>query len=301
MCLSLIFQKSILEILRSGLTFKHRADLDIFESVFVEVIDKGKTYIAGVVYRPPDSDIAVFHEKMGALLDNVKDRRCYLLGDFNLDLLKSEHHSATGTFISDLNSKGLHPLISLPTRITGSSATLIDNIFTNDYLRPVSSGLLTTSISDHLPFFALFGEPAVGCKGPRYTWKRDLRVRHKERFREWVNDWGQRVNFGVDSIEEDVNQFRNELRDGYNNCFPLKRIKVRKLDIEKPWLNDATLLSKIKERNRLYALQITGELTPPGISDLRRLTNEVTRLRRDLKRSYFARRLDEAGKNSGDP
>ena len=39
-----------------------------------------------------------------------------------------------------------------PTRITSSSATLIDNIFMNDSSF-ISSGLLCTEISDHLPIF----------------------------------------------------------------------------------------------------------------------------------------------------
>ena len=68
----------------------------------------------------------------------------------------------------------------------------------------------------------------------------------------------------------------------------------------KPWLNDARLIGKIKERNRLYALKLKNSnvMTPGSLADLRRLTNEVNHLRRDLKRSFFAKRLDEAGKNS---
>ena len=54
------------------------------------------------------------------------------MGDFNLDLIKSEHHPATGDFLNSMNSLGYHPLIALPTRITPSSDTLIDNIFTKE-------------------------------------------------------------------------------------------------------------------------------------------------------------------------
>ena len=61
-------------------------------------------------------------------------------------------------------------------------------------------------------------------------------------------------------------------------------------------MKDDTLLGKIKERNRLYALQLKG--TGAGVESLRRLTFEVNLLRRDLKRTYFARRLSEAGRDS---
>lgn len=46
-----------------------------------------------------------------------------------------------------------YPLISRPTRITSRSATAIDNIFVNSLEDKVSSGLLFTDLSDHLPIF----------------------------------------------------------------------------------------------------------------------------------------------------
>ena len=51
-------------------------------------------------------------------------------------------------------SLGLYPLIDKPTRITDFSATLIDNIFTNELHHNITSGILFNDISDHLPIFA---------------------------------------------------------------------------------------------------------------------------------------------------
>ena len=67
----------------------------------------------------------------------------------------------------------------------------------------------------------------------------------------------------------------------------------------KPWLNDVALIQKIKVRNRLFALHVkeTDGCTADGLVNLRRLTREVNHLRRDLKKSHFARQLDEAGRN----
>ena len=79
------------------------------------------------------------------------------MGDFNLDLIKSSQHTATSDFLGILNNMGLNHLISLPSRITPKSATLIDNIFSTDVSFEVSSGLILTSISDHFPVFAFFG------------------------------------------------------------------------------------------------------------------------------------------------
>ena len=72
-----------------------------------------------------------------------------------MDLLKYSCHDTTSNFIDQLYSNGLHPLIIKPTRITKESATIIDNIFTNELLRVTSSGLIINDLSDHLPIFQI--------------------------------------------------------------------------------------------------------------------------------------------------
>jgi hypothetical protein len=104
-------------------------------------MDKGKSLYVGVIYRPPNSDLAKFFLCMDKIFAKIKDKTSYLMGDFNLDLIKSEKHTDTAKFLGDLNSVGFHPLISLPSRITTDSATLIDNIFTNNICVPISSGI----------------------------------------------------------------------------------------------------------------------------------------------------------------
>ena len=72
------------------------------------------------------------------------------LGDFNADLLKYDHDDEVADFLDAMYSKLLLPNISSPTRITSTSATLIDNIFTNNYDNTFTSGNLVTTLSDHL-------------------------------------------------------------------------------------------------------------------------------------------------------
>ena len=52
-----------------------------------------------------------------------------LLEDFNADLLKYDHDDDVADFLDEMYSKLLLPNISSPTRITSTSATLLDNIF----------------------------------------------------------------------------------------------------------------------------------------------------------------------------
>ena len=52
-----------------------------------------------------------------------------IAGDTNIDLLKHENHLATNMYLVSLLSNSLLPLITLPTRISGRSATLLDHIY----------------------------------------------------------------------------------------------------------------------------------------------------------------------------
>ena len=58
-------------------------------------------------------------------------------------------------FIDCLVTYSCTPLILNPTRITQSSATLIDNIFTNNLDNILKTGILINDVSDHLSVFTI--------------------------------------------------------------------------------------------------------------------------------------------------
>ena len=64
------------------------------------------------------------------ILVKIKSGRklCYLLGDWNINLLSYETHGHTTNAVDMFYSYGFMPLINRPTRITQKSATIIDNI-----------------------------------------------------------------------------------------------------------------------------------------------------------------------------
>ena len=146
------------------LNYFERRDISLFESdlksIFIE-IDKEqpgiKNVIVGTIYRPPGTDIKSFNDKFTILLSDLRkeNKICYLIGDFNINLLNHESYGPTSDFVDLMTSNSFLPLISRPTRITATSATLIDNIFTN-YLENCGDscqGLLVTDVTDHYPIF----------------------------------------------------------------------------------------------------------------------------------------------------
>ena len=110
-----------------------------------------------MVYRPPDQNLQDFMNSLDSLLTSIskENKICYVLGDWNLDLINHHCHDTTGELLETMYSRMFFPLITRPTRITSNTATLIDNIFTNNLNNLSVSGLMFCDISDHLPIFTL--------------------------------------------------------------------------------------------------------------------------------------------------
>ena len=142
-----------------------RHDLQLYmpknlESVFVEIINQNtKNEIIGVIYKHPILDKNTFNtnylEKLTSKLSNENNKNIHIAGDFNFNLLNIDTDDDVNDYLEIMTSSFLLPSISLPTRITSHSNTLIDNIFTNSVNPDINSGNLTIGISDHLPSFLI--------------------------------------------------------------------------------------------------------------------------------------------------
>ena len=72
--------------------------------------------------------------------------------DHNINLLKHDVHPKTQDFIELNLDMNLLPVITKPTRVSSTSATLIDNIFVSNKLQHcIKSGVIVTDLSDHFP------------------------------------------------------------------------------------------------------------------------------------------------------
>ena len=82
-----------------------------------------------------------------------KSSEILIMGDININLLNYDSHTDTGDYLNTLLLNSQLPLITLPSRITNTSATLIDHISTNGNHDNLDCGLVYSSLSDHLPVF----------------------------------------------------------------------------------------------------------------------------------------------------
>ena len=122
------------------------------------------------------------------------------------------------------------PLINNPTRITRKTATLIDNIFTNDLKHTIDSGAIIEDISDHLPIFAI-----CNLEIPKYLensssnnliTETTLRtLKHKLQNHDW-----SRVHENV-NVNDAYGIFINDFLELYEESCPKKDFKKKRESI----------------------------------------------------------------------
>ena len=112
-----------------------------YQALWIEILlPNHEKNICGIVYRQ--------HNNADQFLDYLSDsleyfsnhnNNIYLMGDFNIDLLKYENCKYSQTLLQCMQSFSMLPTTDKPTRVYGSSATLTDNIFTNNLTNNISS------------------------------------------------------------------------------------------------------------------------------------------------------------------
>ena len=106
------------------------------------------------------------------LLNKIQTEKKFsiLAGDFNLNLIKYSKTTGINQFPKIIFSHNFMPQITLPTRVTGRTATLTCNTLINSYKNKCTSVNITTSVSNHLPQFLII----KNFKGKTYKIKNHL-------------------------------------------------------------------------------------------------------------------------------
>ena len=276
--------------------FEERLDLQIFidghiESQFIEIVLNKKPVIIGELYRVPSSDLDSFFEKYTTLLEKINsENKTLILGtDQNIDYLKIHEHVKTANFL-DLNlSSGLLPMITRPTRITYKSATLIDNIYTND-VNHVRSAILLSDISDHLPCCMFFGKKTKHVPLKVTTRKlNDKKILNIKNHLSHI-DWECIEHLNTDQA---YGSFMQEMTNALDIYAPKRVITVSpKNVIRDEWMTNG-LLKSSKTCNRLYKQQIGLSKDSLKYKNYAEYRNEYNSLKRNAKKSYYSARIEE--------
>ena len=145
--------------IRDNIPFSKRIDLTPkdLEKVCIEINrPHSKSVLLNPGYRSRSSDMNLLHEYADFLCKcEVENKDLIVSGDLNCDVEKTLHdkHTQKLQFICSLYQ--FDQLINEPTRITQTSASLIDLILTNKSENISQSGVVHFGITDHSLIFAI--------------------------------------------------------------------------------------------------------------------------------------------------
>jgi hypothetical protein len=288
--------------IQNTLNLKHklRPDLSIddgTDSLFIQLKnDKLKNMIIGVIYKPPDADVIKFNENLEQFLKLIskEHKPCYLLGDYNINLLKQDKHLPTKHFLDTLLTYGFYPLINRPTRITTNSTTLIDNILTNVHDVNIRSGIWIADISDHLPVFTIL--PNKTCKSPtKVKIRKQHNLENVEKFKGLLQncDWSDVYN--CQSANSMYNKFIHRVQCVYDISFPFITKTIKASEEFKPWITRA-IKNSIRKKNSLYKDYLKLK-TEKSHSTYKTYRNKLTAILRKSEKSYYLQKLQSVKDN----
>jgi len=262
---------------------------DLLECLTIEItLKNNENKIITVLYRKPGTDLNLFIEELEQLICNVKDKKVVMIGDFNIDLLKFQNHVGTSNFVNMLFSFGIIPLINRPSRITQFSATLIDNIFTNDIYDKLNSGLIISDISDHLPIFTILGSSGQNkdtCTKKQIL-KRDLSENALAALATALqnHDWNTVLN--SDDVNVAYENFIGTFSKYLNQHCPLKAKIIQTESLKKkPWFT-AGLKNACKKKNQLYNTFLS-QRTDQTLKRYKVYKNKLTSILRGAEKTYY--------------
>lgn len=203
------------------------------EVLFIKLKLKSATYAVGVFYRPPNVAVGRCIGDIDSILSRVTPcfDEVFCMGDFNVNFF-----NLNNPMLNCFESYGFTQIIDEPTRVTETSATLIDPIFVTNSDKIISFGALDTDgISDHRMVFVNIKIKIVKMK-PRL-----IKVRGFKNFNytAFVNDLYQLNWCSIlqeRDIDEKISLFNCLMLGLFDRHAPVRQIRVTKP--RAPWMTD---------------------------------------------------------------
>ena len=180
----------------------------------------------GIIYKVPSFSKKDFLDVFESLLSQVakEKKKVVLIGDFNIDLLNPDDRV---DFLNAMFSSYLYPLVTIPSIITHSSPTLIDNIFVDgQLLNDCIADVLVTDGSDHLMLKSKID--SLKRRPPKDEIKhRDLSENSLKNLAVNLEHVDFSEVFKWKCAEKAYNLFMDIFLAEFDNCCPLKKVKKK--------------------------------------------------------------------------
>ena len=145
-----------------------------------------------------------------------------------MDILKYNTMESIRKFYQTFENQNIIPLINRPTRVTNNTASIIDNILSNNYNNS-KNYIICNSITDHFLIIKSIQKTDITYKNATNTYHR--RKFNTDNINHFSNklineDWSHILN--TNNTIDKWNKFFNKIDNIFNESFPNKKYTLKK-------------------------------------------------------------------------
>ena len=237
-----------------------------WEGLFIEISggNLSSKLNIGNIYKPPRNNnsnlnIETFINEIAPHLNSLNKSKLdsIIVGDFNIDLLELNLREKYYEYFDLFVTNGFFPQITLPTRHSKLTATLIDQIFCklpNVPPEEVSSGIIFSRISDHLPCFVSIPTKVIKTT-PKYINKITKNEKALSDFKNHIASSVMLQNFNKDLLcdpNRNYETLQSIIKEALERHLPTKRVKYNKYKHKNSNWISTSIIKSIKYRDKLY-------------------------------------------------
>ena len=291
-----------------------KLNIDNCEDLWVDVHDAhdetsdknaahvGNNFVIGVIYRHPDTTFRCFSRKLCQNIEklNKSKTKFIIVGDINIDLLKYNLTQNITDYVNKVKSSGCNYHCNLPTRITRSSKSCIDHVYSNFEQHTVENSIILSDISDHFSTLTKFSSVRHNESKCKNIYKRKSKLNPDEE-RSFISELDTLLNNEViRTLNACPNVMAKILIQTYQNLidkyFPLKKVSKKALKfVSKPWITKGLKIS-IKNKNRLN-FKLRKKYTEKAEKYFKRYRNILTKLKKRAFNLYYAEKAAASRNN----
>ena len=251
---------------------------------WLEISDNtNKSLIVGTICRHSHNDLGKFECAFVKTIKSMKAKQKYLVfGDFNINSLKVDSSAVIDNYFNHLRDWGCIQLIDKPTRVSQSSSTVIDHIYTNSTLLiAVEPAVMYHDMTYHLPIFANYK-----CLFRKNKVNRQLILKLQQdkvepfliELERCLTEEFLKRDFGLKNLLGVFTKLTSRF-------FPITTPSRNQSRISKnPWITKG-LPTSIRHKNKLCAKCLATK-NPDSLSKYKKYQNRLTHIKQASKRHY---------------
>ena len=260
------------------------------------------------IYRPPRNNdnntvLRTFLSEYTILVEGLSkfNHDCAIVGDFNINLLRLNEREVYNEYFDLMVGCGFFPHITLPTRFSRKSCSLLDQIFVKEkYYGSLSkSVILFSNLSDHLPCVSSIGKSLKYTKENREVFKRKMNHDTVNAFAYTAKSTDFRSICHQES-DRDPNEncdiIDSTLSNAMDATMPLQRMHFDKYKHKRNAWVTSGILRSIKYRDKLYLNMKRAKNSHDYDTlcvNLKAYNRILRKMIREAKHAYFTQKFNE--------